>query len=60
MNPPVLGHPNFNLPFLVYTDVSEVCFGAELVEQTELGNKETLAYCSHSLNPAKKLLYYGT
>lgn len=50
MNPPILGHPNFNLPFLVYTDSSEVGLGVVLVQQTELGNGEILAYGSCSLN----------
>lgn len=50
MNPPVLGHLNLNFPFLVYTNASEVGLGLVLLQQTELGNGEILAYGSCSLN----------
>lgn len=51
---PVLGHPNFNLPFVVYTDASEVGLGAVLVQQTGLGKEEVLAFGSRSLNKAER------
>lgn len=53
-SPPVLGHPNFNLPFMVYTDASEVGLGAVLVQQTGLGTEEVLAFASRTLNAAER------
>lgn len=49
MTTPVLGHPNFNLPFVVYTAASEVSLCAVLVPQTGLGTEEVLAFTSRSL-----------
>lgn len=40
---PILGHPNFDLPFAVYTDASNICLGTE----------DVLAYGSRSLNKAE-------
>lgn len=54
MTTPVLGHPNFNLPFVVYRDASEVGLGAVLVQQTGLGTEEVLAFVSRSLNKAER------
>lgn len=54
VNPPVLGHPNFHSPFVVYTDASETGLGAVLVQKSDLGNEEVLAFASRSLNPAER------
>ena len=54
VSPPVLGHPNLNLPFVIYTDASEVGLGAVLVQQTGLGTEEVLAFASCTLNPAER------
>ncbi len=53
VSPPVLGHPNLNLPFVVYTDASEVGLVAVLVQQTGLGTEEVLAYATRTLNQAE-------
>lgn len=39
IQPPVLGHPDFNLPFTVYTDASNISLGAILVQQKGLGTE---------------------
>lgn len=35
--PPILGHPDFTLPFIVYTNASDVRLGAVQTPQTGLG-----------------------
>ncbi|KAE8297832.1 Retrovirus-related Pol polyprotein from transposon 17.6 Protease [Larimichthys crocea] len=54
VKPPVLAHPNFNAPFVVYTDASEIGLGAVLVQKSSYGTEEVLAFASRSLNPAEK------
>ncbi|KAL2091743.1 hypothetical protein ACEWY4_011541 [Coilia grayii] len=54
VSPPVLGHPNFSYPFIVYTDASEVGLGAVLTQSTGLGKEEVLAFASRSLNSAER------
>lgn len=52
MTPPILGHPNLQHPFIVYTDASETGLGAVLT-QRDHGKDEVLAYASRALNKAE-------
>lgn len=50
--PPVLGHLNFSIPFVVYTGASAVGLGAVLVQKSGTMKEEVLA--SPSLNSAER------
>ncbi len=54
MEAPVLLFPNFDKPFVLYTDVSLKGLGAVLEQEDENKNLRPVAYASRSLTPAKK------
>ena len=57
INPPILGYPNFDLPFEIHTDASNTAVGMVL-SQNQNGKTVVIAYSGRSLTPAE--LNYST
>lgn len=51
---PILTYPDFNKPFIIYTDASGIGLGAVLSQKGEDKKEYVIAYASRSLNPAEK------
>ena len=51
---PVLRYPNFDEPFIITTDASDIAVGA-ILSQGKIGEDPPIAYASQVLNPAKKI-----
>ena len=54
INYPILRSPNFNLPFKLAVDASDVGMGAVLLQECEDGTDHPIAYFSKKLNPAQR------
>lgn len=52
LNPPILSHPNYQLPFEIHTDASRYGIGAILVQQSE-GGERVISYVSRLLSSAE-------
>ncbi len=51
---PILRHPNFQSPFTIYTDASNVAVGVVLAQQDENGIEYVVAYGSRALSSAER------
>ena len=50
---PVMCHPDFTKPFVLYTDASQVALGSVLTQQVD-GLERVVAYASHALSAAER------
>ena len=51
---PILSYPDFDKPFIIYTDASGIGLGAVLSQIKDDEKEHVIAYASRSLNPAEK------
>lgn len=54
VSPLILGHPDFNLLFIVWMDATEVGFGAVLAQKTGLRTENVLSFVKGTLNQAER------
>ena len=54
---PILAHPNFERPFILDTDASDVGIGAVLSQQDDEGRERVIMYGSHLLSKPERKYY---
>ncbi|KAF0712282.1 hypothetical protein AaE_012068, partial [Aphanomyces astaci] len=53
VSPPILAHPDFDLPFDIWVDASHIAVGAVLMQKQD-GKNRVIAYASQSLSKAQQ------
>ncbi|CAM5110449.1 unnamed protein product [Eretmochelys imbricata] len=51
---PVLANPDFDKPFMVFTDASDTVLGAALMQEDEKGERHPIVYLSKKLLPREQ------
>ena len=54
ITPPILAYPDFNKPFILYTDASSFAPEAILSQKDEQNRKRVIAYASRSMRPPER------
>ena len=52
-HPPIVAHPIFTQPFLLYTDASQGSIGSVLFQRQD-DKERVIAYSSHTLSPSER------
>lgn len=52
-HPPIVAHPMFTQPFLLYTDASQVSIGSVLAQRRD-NREHVIAYASHTLSTSER------
>ena len=50
----VMAHPDPSKPYILYTDASDTCIGAILVQKDKAGVERVIQYVSHQLSPTQQ------